>query len=453
MLEERYAPYLDDYCDSETAAELHHADPHDKRELRIQAWMMLKLEGETNSDRWSYSKVMAKMKKDEIAQAGLDRYPRMIMDLGVAASLRGFVLTKYLKRAQEFEVVHINGGHIQFISKPRASVLATTFAKLMNPPGRFYACIFSDDACISIRTPNGEVHMYNSDIKTCDASHTPELFDALHHITPSVGKTDMTYLINQCKAPIQIQSKSGRKEHRVLLQSKDPILLTGSTLTTLINNLANFVIMKSFTDQPYFGEASLHTAAANCGYIVTLERCLHYSDLQFLKHSPVFDTNGNVQPLLNIGVLLRLTGTCKGDLPGRGPLRPRANAFQAGLLQGAYPRVSFPLIDNMKRACKLHSNTLSTKQQAHLDAKLGRTLAYKVDHEDDYPPFEVSTEEVFQRYDLTAEEQIDVTDVFGNLTYSQFYASRALSKILETDYGLHCKYTVSHEYPLPSNRV
>jgi len=410
---------------------LHYADKHPKMKLRVQAYLELVETGEIAQKLWLQD-VHYKFKKDEIAKPG--KFGRMIGDLGVAASLQGFVIMALLKDAMEKKPIYINGGMIYFCKKPKQSILTWVFSELINPSLRFFFVLFSDDSCLSIRV-NGIVHTFNLDISSCDASHGPTLFCLFENISREANIAEVLHiLVEQCRLPIKIRDVN-EWTRRVKLKYVHPRLYSGSTITTAINNLANIIIATSISEAD-FGDGDVGDivtrAAQQCGYIVTCEVCETYHDIQFLKHSPVFDTQGQLRPLLNIGVLLRMSGTCRGDLPGRKneQLSDRAKLFQYKLLQGAYPRVSFPLIDNLKNR---EVPELSPRTHSQVDKIIKKTFEYKVEA-DEF--FQVDSVEMWQRYKLSEREIFEVEEVFGNMKVYEHISSKALGKILQVDYGL-----------------
>lgn len=425
MLCDLYSPNFVEYNGLDREAEEHYSDPHPKRALRLQAWLELNETGERYNKLWLHS-VTYKMKKNEIAKPG--KVPRMIGDLGVSASLQGFRVTKFLKTAQSERSILYNGGEIEFIASPDPTQLERVFKKLIDPPGRYYMALFSDDSCFSIRTECG-VQTYNVDISKCDASHTEALFSALVAITPRQGKDDMLVLTRQCGLPIRIQSISD-KNNVVVLRPKHQVLYSGSTLTTAINNLATTLIGKAFADCHYLNEQSLLDAAKEVGYVVTLEKCEIVEDIQFLKHSPVFDQQGNIRPLMNLGVLLRLIGTCNGDLPGRGDLLTRAKSFQASLLSGVYPYATFELLARFK--------SVAGERTLAADKHCATLLEHKVSLVK-YPTYVVDPDSMYRRYRLT---QLDIVDLeeFALLGCGHHLSGDSVDKILGKDYGLKSKY-------------
>jgi hypothetical protein len=373
------------------------------------------------------------MKIFEIAKPG--KAPRMIGDLGVHASLQGFRITKFIKEVMAQRPIEINGGMIEFCPKPDPASLSRVFENLINPPGRFYFVYFSDDSCLALRTKSGKVLRFNVDISSCDASHTQALFDALIAITPDEHKGDIRRLVDQCKTPITIRDCVNRRRF-VRMTPKTARLYSGSTLTTIINNLANILIALSISFSDIQNAADVVASAARAGYIVTCEDCSNWHQLQFLKHSPVLDTEDNIRPLLNIGVLLRLIGTCKGDLPGSSkvPLRTRAQVFQAALLNGAYPRAHFRLIDNLKKNSPLPSAHKTLYEKSN--AVVSKELEYKVVDSELDPVFTVSSSEVFARYGLSDLEICEVETEMGSCGIGDHYYSSGTDKILQADYGL-----------------
>lgn len=175
-----YAPTFADWSGWRQECIDHVDDPHDKRQLRQNALQDL-IDNNDFSKRMWMKTALYKMKRDEIGKPG--KKPRMIVDLGVAASLQGFRYAKLMKNAMADEILEYKGGTIEFCPKPNPDKLAKIFAKLRDPPGKFYFVYFSDDSCYAVNTPNG-VQRFNVDIKSCDASHTASLFEALWAITP-----------------------------------------------------------------------------------------------------------------------------------------------------------------------------------------------------------------------------------------------------------------------------
>jgi hypothetical protein len=280
------------------------------------------------------------------------------------------------------------------------------------------------------------VHRYNLDISSCDASHGPALFDAFIGLGSGEARADLAKLVEQCSQPLRVYDLRDRKRY-VQLKPLTPKLYSGSTITTALNNLANVLIAISIAEAGATTGPEIMNAARDVGYILTVEVCELFEDLQFLKHSPVLDTQGQWRPVLNIGVLLRLSGVCKFDLPGSGPLEARGRAFQRCLLQGAYPTSHFPLIDNMKRVVEGHD----VKLDAAVAKKVAETLAYRVDFSTEDEERHYHSADLYRRYRLTNAEQYTIDQVFGNAGYGQSFTSSGASLILDKDYNLSCRST------------
>jgi len=440
QIKKMYALQCLEYTDQFEEALDHHGDPHVKRMLRVEAWREMCDETGDNASAtgtWHSRPFRWVMKKQEIAKPG--KIPRGIMDLGVNASLLGFRVTAALKCAQSALPLQYLGGVIETVKAVSQDLLTSVFRKLINCSSRYYFVIFSDDSCLSIRAPDGTVHYYNVDISKCDASHGTTRFKSLKAITPDNLRPAIDLLVQQCSEPFTIQDSENSRNF-VMLQPKRPMLYSGSTLTTVVNNNASMDIGLSIAETPYIDEDSLVAAAERAGYIITLERCYDYHRLQFLKHSPVIDTSGQVRPLLNLGVLLRLSGTCRGDLPGRGDLQVRAQSFQAQLLAGAYPTASFTLIDNMKAT----AGPLSS--DACFQKAVDTALQYKIGEVSE-TKFHVDDEEVYARYNQSLGKDItsispaqihEINYLFGTAGYGIHVNTPALATILLADYGLSC---------------
>lgn len=423
----RYHSYFLEHDHERDIAE-HIDDPHQKKRLRQQAFKELQESGDLYSPgTWLRMKRTGeyctwKIKKDEYAKPG--KKPRMIVDLGVSASLRGYRLLEYLKRAQSSEDVVVNGLTIHFCKSPDPFELEEIFRNLLSPPGRGYYVYFSDDACLSLRGADGVPKFYNLDISSCDSSHGPSVFELLTKAFPRYLQDDIAILIQQCQAPLRVRSRCANSKASVLLRPKRPLLYSGSTITTAINNLANLLIAISVAHCDGTSSGIL-AAAADCGYIVTgTEPLARFQELQFLKNSPVYDTEGHLRPLLNLGVLLRASGTCRGDLPGRGDLSVRARKFQHDIIVSAYPYADFTLKDRLlTQTVKCESSEM---------------FADKVVYNTSYPRFRVDDDELYLRYSVGGSDIAFINDVFGLAGYMGSVAHPGLSSILEKDYGLLC---------------
>jgi hypothetical protein len=421
-LKNSYDYDLIEYQGAFTEAELHHADIHPKKKLREMAWQELIENGDAFAPRHPWVKTpWLKFKKGEYSKPR--KKGRAIVDLGVAASLRGFRIAHFLKQAMDNNPFDYLGGTIEFCKSPDPHRLQSIFERLINPPGRFFFVYFSDDSCLSLRV-NGEVKLFNLDISSCDASHSRELFKLLKFMCPPHLKGDMEQLIAQCSAPLKVISTVNRK-WKFKIRADSPKLFSGSTITTAINNLANFLIGLAIAEMDFRTTDDIITAARSCVYIVTgTEPLTNYSQLQFLKHSPCYDINGIVRPLLNLGVMLRASGVCNGDLPGRGKLETRAQQFQAGLIQGMYPKAHNSFIDAMRRG-----NQAPSKQTLE-------TLYHKVQDVDDYPHFYIADDEIAKRYELTSTDIGNLASTARNMTFRSHFCSSVTDKILLADYGL-----------------
>ena len=435
QLQKLYDPVMSNFRGFIVEAADHYNDPHKKRVPREQAWKELFEKGTITDDLW-LEYTIYKMKKGEIGKFGKE--PRMIGDLKVPASLEGFMVTKYLKKAMQEDVL-VDDGRIHFCSKPDHSELTTVFNNLMSPSSRVYMALFSDDSCVSVREKDGSVSTYNMDIVSCDASHTGMLFWALAQITTGLSKENIIRLIGQLSTDIRVYDLSrpqrGMDKRYALFRRKDgsPTLYSGSTLTTSVNNLANILIGHSIITSKANSSDEIIAAARAVGYLVTLERCEMPEDIQFLKHSPVLDTTGVYRPVLNIGVLFRSMGTARGDVPGRRttPLRERFAAFEYALYRGMYPRSHFPFID--VRKSKLKHDLRKVDLQATEVVK--RQLEYKVGQCEER---HFLAADVYRRYRLSHDEICILDEEIAHMPFDTFHACSAANKVLAKDYGLSC---------------
>jgi hypothetical protein len=452
---ERFAHALRDWTTALDFALEHVFDPHQKRDLRVMALHEVLEEGRSAGIIWTEAhRIAYKIKKAETAKP--NKPPRCIGDLGVPASLQGAFITKLLKNALEDKPFKSASLTSTFCATPTPEKLANVFKTMSNPSTLYTFDYFSDDSCLTW-CHEGMLMWANIDIAKCDASHVTALFELLYICTPPHARDCMRSLILQCSGTITIKhpGKKGthayRKETLVLqpveTDGKTPrsTLLSGSTLTTLINNVANLLIAYSISESKATTKKGIELAARQTGYCVTVETCQFFEQVQFLKHSPARDIDGIYRPLLNLGVLLRLSGRCKRDLPpARGKsLEERALLFQRGLIRGAMPRVNHPMATAMRTAVGLpptttHTNTLP---DPHVTAHLG--YMYQHEQDSDLYTFGLS---IFDRYrdfatpanGITDGEIMELIDILQSASTGDMFSCKAADRILAMDYGLRC---------------
>lgn len=381
-----------------------------KRKLRILAREEL-LDSGKMFHRHYIDRVTYKMKTLEFGKPG--KYPRMIGDMGVAASLQGFRVTEILKHALTGPIVHRNCTYY-FVGDASAESLNQAFRTLVEMPTEYVFLCFSDDAVMGHRGPGGVRYM-NLDISSCDASHTRESFQLVQDVAGPAYADAIRVLTEQCEMPILLTSVEDRRR-RVVLRPVEPRLYSGSTLTTLINTLASMTIALAITQHPYTAEGIV-AAASKAGYIVTVDWCDRLEDVQFLKRSPTM-INGEVRHLLNAGVFFRSSGMCHGDLPGRGDYEQRARAFQRGLISSFFPGVDVPWVNRMRTE--------------------GRVILQDDRFLKSSDPVSLSNEHFFRRYQLTESELEELVDGLSQCDYSTSFECAALDKIFLKDYGLRC---------------
>lgn len=428
-----------DFPDFEDALYSFVTKPHVKRAERMAAYEEWRAAAHLYHRTYCRS-VEGKVKTEEWGK--FEKLARLFLSLGPLAVLLSGFLMDVLKSS--FNVFESEDYEAEFYKEDSArGVLGQIFAKLIHPPRKLYFAFFSDDSCVSIRCLDGRVFRANVDIASCDGSHTVVLFDLLKRLTCRSPRSynRIARTVDQCLQPMKIKSYTTKRGHVVFLKPYEPVLYTGSTLTTVVNNIANLMIFSSLVDtlkgeMPDYSDcrALIRSCAEDCGYLVTIEECHTPHKLQFLKHSPVETTSGWI-PILNLGVILRILGNCWGDLPGRKTesFEDRAYNWNRALTLSLVHSGDHALL----RMLRKRYNATRGLKQTQLDAqrRVSRDLAYKL--QDVGSHTFVDTDEVMKRYGLPGsalDELIqlysETTDGAGDSIYC--LASKA---ILQADYG------------------
>jgi len=432
---EKYSVYFDSYTSKVEEVIAHYADPHEKRKLRIFAYFELIADGRLGLDNDTWLKVSKRgvafcewmLKLRENAKPG--KLPRLVISLGTPASLAGFIPMELLKQAQSGCPIYYRGGVIYFCKSPKREALRRYFRELYALPWRYMFVYFSDDSVLGYWC-DGVPHYHNLDISDCDASHTSATFDALVQSTPGFLHPDVEVLVDQCRAPLRVRSTYvGSGPRKVFLARPRQVKsYSGSTITTAINGVGNTSIGLAIGDLDEIRPELITHAAQQAGYVVTGAEPIRFEQLQFLKHSPVL-VDGQYEPLLNVGVLLRLLGSVKMDLPGKGKLEQRGREFTYSLVNSAYPRARFTLVDRLRAG---HETSVRPEIQSAVD----ELLRYRVEPSEDERIITFPDDEIAKRYDIPLNCFLAMSHNLGSCGFGEHYRDDATNTILKADYEM-----------------
>lgn len=358
----------------------------------------------------------AKMKPGEDAKA--KKKSRMIADLQTSSSLvAGFILDdlkRSLDRDQRYEV----GGLVvvvRFYKSPSYSNLCQAFSRLAN--GLDFDCdyffsVFSDDMCM--RGPGG--FMCNLDISQCDSSHGDDLFNLMRSVV-DVGWYDsaISDVFAQCKRPLTLWDTSHTQ--KVVLTPLYHTLFSGSTLTTSINTLASTLICLAIVANSGGDPTvdSIISGAEHAGYVVTVDLCPTYHHLQFLKYSPCVDDTGSLVPVLNLGVILRSFGRCKGSTL---PVGYTYDDFNSSLVRGFIHAGD-------------HDLTMYLRRRYCSDVPAYSDRYFRLDDHGGY----INTTELCVRYGLHPSEFDTMLELHAGACTGDVVWSAASDAIFAKDYG------------------
>jgi len=306
-------------------------DPtHQKVALRTAAIKKLvatadMLNGLFNENKNGTPNVTGKIKIPEFAKVG--KKARLIGDFSTEGSLIACFLVPLLKYAfsQEFEVG--DDSIVVFCQSTRASEIDALFTRAENSDKNYFI-FFSDDMACKL-TLNGETKWYNLDISSCDASNGQPVFDrvAWFYDLDTQSHDLINRACRQCSdstLSILHPCGMGNVKERITAKCSSPIEFSGTSLTTLLNNVASSGIACSIIYHLKRWDTSnvdqfLTRCASAVGYAITIDHCASPEDVQFLKMSftKVFPPSGGayMQSWTNLGPLLRGAGTCFNDLP------------------------------------------------------------------------------------------------------------------------------------------
>lgn len=307
---------------------------HTKRRARMQAYTQLREFGNLHVPDRFMKRVVGKVKCPESAKPG--KYPRLVGDFSCPGSLLGGAIMECIKHAFE-KWYECPGFKCRFVYSADRENLNDCYEQLINGRG-FVGVFHSDDMCAKIPCVDGDLRA-NLDISSCDSSNGVRVFDLMCQLVEGTAWHGVVLSVrDQCLKDVKVTNPLNPLESLTLENGGEPIEYSGTTATTVLNNIASFGILMSIfiaCQGATIAEARqlIPRAAASIGYIVSVEEIEVIEDFQFLKTSPYL-VDGVVECFTNLGVIARCIGSCDGDLPGRGPIGPRGFARNCQIVAG-----------------------------------------------------------------------------------------------------------------------
>lgn len=409
---------------------LHYNDPHVKRALRRLAYFTMEQEGRLLDSRTSKTGVEGKLKM-EIAKPG--KFCRLTVDLRVPASLIGAWVTKGWKDDMAETPYQSQGLCAWFCKDASDSRLEETFRLLIRPTSSVMFAFFSDDSALSIMTDAGPEY-YDMDISSCDKSHGRTVFKLLRALVPERQHVELDLLLSQLKERITIRDIAERRR-KVVMKPKEHILYSGSTLTTIVNNVANLMIAWSIDRVGARTPDAVVKAAEQVGYIVTLKRHTRFEQLQFLKHSPVELLEGKIVAMVNAGVMLRAVGQSRIRDAQRS-VEEQSATMAAGLITSLFPTYRPKLFEDFRKRIA---------QFGLYERKSEKT--WLVESKTKGPVTLVDTDLYLRRYDLATVDAHGLLALCERACAGQVVGGRDLDRILTMDYDLNTNDAVTGAYP------
>lgn len=402
---------------------------HPKKELRVKAERDILYHGFGGSKkRPRVKKVVYKCKSGEVLAKG--KYLRAVGDLTCPGSTACGYYMDWVKEAfsETHASMHSHRARAEFIKAPTKDMLTKCFTNLINPQGLYFS-YFSDDSCLGATCVDGTL-MCNMDISACDGSNYDPVFNLLKKgmdVDPRFSE-DIEMAFAQCKLPCKITSDDYKES--VTLNPKFYTLYSGSVLTTSINNMANTLIFLAVSKRysPLMTKAELirviAESAKSVGYLLKVQVCEKVEQIQFLKHSPFLDDQGEVGYFLNLGTMFRGLGTCQGDLPGRAkvPLQERAALFTSEVVRSFVHAGDSVITEALRRFIV----------DKRIKMKGGDSVWSKGDGP---PPKPVPVRAFADRYGITTSQIEELVLMIGQSGYGTVCGCKQLDTIFALDYG------------------
>jgi hypothetical protein len=352
---------------------------------------------------------------------------RNICDIGVKGSLVAGVCCEFLKKfMSEYQV---SGDYTcQFHGSPDLGDLSSMFRELWSGEKNIAYHYFSDDSCVSFKCRDG-YYRCNMDISSADSSHYSPIFDILRDLSAGNGHFGRCMLdcLSQLTLPLLVRDCDNKPLARIT--PSEPVLYSGSTLTTLINNFSQlymFSKLKLLSNNHTVDEVRqlIPVYMSQIGYSVTVQDVDVVEDFQFLK----FSCDREYQPFINLGPFLRMLGWSKRDIPKalkgerRRSLKVRSEYFEAAKIFG---------YRGMGRS-KLYD--LLAEKYSHIITEPLNDRYHRINVDT-----RVSCVTICNRYKITPLEWESLLHIVSSVSTNKFRFTHirhsAVDKIMSVDYG------------------
>lgn len=415
---------MDKYQELLHSAEFLTTLPHPKMKLRADTYKECEQNGTLGKDVWADS-VEWKQKTDEIAK--FLKYIRMIVDLGCAASLQGAVWTEWAKKLLASQSLIVGNCRYRFVNEPAPQNIADVIFELWNSEYDIDMIAFSDDAAIVVKENNRRVYAGNLDFRSNDMCKGDSIYKLFHEVLQTPEDVRIA-LDGQGMLPIRV--KDCVDTNIVLLKPLSMYQQSGKTDTTVLNTFTWMVCFYIMTTRLKEMQTNTEKTIISCvealGHSVTCEPCTRIQEIQFLKMSLAFDKNFMPRAMINLGVIIRASGVCRGDLPGRGDIATRAKDFQHTLMEGLLTGIGYKPL----RKLQPDGNKVKIKM-ANYTGAYDLISKEKINH--DY-----TTAEFYARYNVTDAQIEEFEEMISQSRPGTTAYCELVDIVLNKDYGLNC---------------
>jgi len=390
-----------------------------KRRLKIQALVDVLNAADTGL---FVTYIRGKLKLYEKAKPG--KNPRLIGDYTTPGSILAGYLCEYAKSAfigcddaYSEHGFNVCGMYSEFVKSTDADTLRRV-GEMLASDNRNQHFHHSDDSLLKI-----DGKLYELDISSCDSSNGSPIFDIILWLFEGTQYYDVIdRCVSQCKLPLKLRDPCNFISS-VKLQTIRPFEFSGSTLTTLLNEIASTMIgIQISYDKSMTPDAVIQSAIA-VGYNVTLVPRENMSQATLLKNSW-----WNGESFLNLGAILRSFGTFSGDLPGSAkvPLSIRCEDFCSSLVVAYKHCGSTSVYKALARRYVYHTG--------YYDSVVIDKLSYSYDNS--IKRGDVDDAALIARYGVSQPEIDELCHYIVSRDMFQHISLPIIDKIYEVDYGL-----------------
>jgi len=288
------------------------------------------------------------------------------------------------------------------------------------PNGDCMYIYFSDDGMFAMRTLDGTLELYETDISSCDASNGFATKVVMLWLAKQIGlEVDAARLVALAAQPTVVRNPDSPNEY-VRLRPQTTYQYSGEGPTTLENNISSTTISYGIymrLCQGHSPEDAIIEGARDFGWVLTVAVRHSWNAITFLKRAYSIESRRSWSVY---GPIFRSLGLVDGEL----------TSVRLGVTKEEFSKMSYS--DMFEKVLLTRVEGLVHEPGSVIINALRSRVGFKSIQED------ISVQDIIERYGGEEYEIHDLCDKILSLKLGDVVVSQFLERIFSFDYGTTC---------------